>query len=312
MDTTDPAPAAGTVSGRSYTRTRPRGFAVWKPRAETAELIEQVREILREYREHLPLTGRQVFYRAVAAYAYPKTEAAYDRLLEHLVRARRARMIPMGAIRDDSTVEHYAGGYDSPAQFWEGLRAQGEWYRHDPTAGQPQVVELWVEAAGMVPMLVPPAREHGVSVFSGGGFGSVTAKYDAAERISGRRRPTTVLVVGDYDPSGLSIMDAAAADVSAFVGELGGAQPHFVHLAVTQAQIDAYGLPTAPQKARDRRGDVMHQTVQAESLSPTQLVGIVRAGLREHLDLEALAAAQELSETEREEILDEFDRLGLR
>ncbi|MEV7190071.1 hypothetical protein [Kitasatospora sp. NPDC093102] len=56
----------------------------------------------------------------------------------------------------------------------------------------------------------------------------------------------------------------------------------------------------------------MHQTVQAESLSPIQLVDVVRSGLREHLDLEALAAAQERGEAEREEILAEFDRLGLR
>lgn len=307
----DTDPGAGTVSGRSYTRTRPRGFADWKPRAETAQLIEQVQAILREYAEHLPLTGRQVFYRAVAAYGYPKTEAAYDRLLEHLVRARRARLIPMDAIRDDSTVDHYAGGYRGPAEFWESLRAQGEYYRHDPTDGQPRVLELWIEAAGMVPMVVPTAREHGVSVFSGGGFGSVTAKFDAAERIGRRRRPTTVLVVGDYDPSGLSIMDAAAADVLAFVSELGGASPQFVHLAVTEQQISRYRLPTAPQKARDRRGEVMHQTVQAEALSPTQLVGIVRTGLREHLDLEALAAARRRSDRDRQQILDELDRLGL-
>ncbi|MFD0351894.1 hypothetical protein ACFQ0M_48745 [Kitasatospora aburaviensis] len=172
------------------------------------------------------------------------------------------------------------------------------------------MLELWVEAAGMVPMIVPTARNHGASVFSGGGFGSVTAKYDAAERINRRRRPTTVLVIGDYDPSGLSIMDAAAEDVSAFVGELGGHHPEFVHLAVTPAQIARYQLPTAPQKARDRRGEVMQQTVQAEALSPDQLVGIVEQGLREHLDLDALAAAHRRSETEREEILAEFDRLG--
>ncbi|MGK4586058.1 hypothetical protein [Kitasatospora sp. HPMI-4] len=307
----DPAPTGGTVSGRSYTRTRPRGFADWKPRAETAQLIRQVKAILREYREHLPLTGRQVFYRAVAAYGYPKTEAAYDRLLEHLVRARRARLIPMDAIRDDSTVDHHVGGYRGPAEFWEGLRAQGEYYRHDPTDGQPRVLELWVEAAGMVQMLVPTARQLGVSVFSGGGFGSVTAKYAAAERISNRRRPTTVGVVGDFDPSGLSILDAAAQDVVAFVDELGGHRPHFVHLAVTEEQIDRYQLPTAPQKARDRRGAVMPQTVQAEALSPAQLVTIVRAGLEEHLDLQALETARRRGEIEREQIIAEFDRLGL-
>jgi hypothetical protein len=106
-------------------------------------------------------------------------------------------------------------------------------------------------------------------------------------------------------------LDAAAEDVVAFVGELGGHRPHFVHLAVTQDQIDRYRLPTAPQKARDRRGEVMQQTVQAEALSPTQLVAIVRAGLEEHLDLQALETAQRRGDIERERIIAEFDRLGL-
>ncbi|MFD5565562.1 MULTISPECIES: hypothetical protein [Kitasatospora] len=310
MDLDQPT-AASTVSGRSYTRTRPRGFAEWKPRRETAVLIAQVQAILEEYRDHLPMTGRQIFYRSVAAYGYPKTEAAYERLLEHLVRARRARMIPMGAIRDDSGADYYAGGYQGPAEFWRTMRSRGEWYQHDPTAGQPQVLELWVEAAGMVPMIGQVAVDYGVSTFSGGGFSSVTGKYDAAARISQRRRPTTVLVIGDYDPSGLSIMDAAAEDVTEFTIDLGGRRPRYVHLAVTPDQIARYQLPTAPQKARDRRGEVMAETVQAESLSPTQLVSILRQGLEDHLDLDALAAARHRTEVERAEILEELDRLGL-
>lgn len=56
---------------------------------------------LEEYRAHLPMTARQIFYRLVGAYAYPKDEAGYGRLIEMLNRARRARMIPMESIRDD-------------------------------------------------------------------------------------------------------------------------------------------------------------------------------------------------------------------
>lgn len=47
-----------TVSGRTYTRTRPRGFAPWSPRADTLALLDQVRAVLAEYRANLPLTGR--------------------------------------------------------------------------------------------------------------------------------------------------------------------------------------------------------------------------------------------------------------
>ncbi|WBB60993.1 hypothetical protein O7599_00030 [Streptomyces sp. WMMC500] len=61
-----------TVSGRAYTRTRVRGFAPWSPRPATQRLIEQTRAVLAEYRDFLPMTARQVFYRLVGAHGFPK------------------------------------------------------------------------------------------------------------------------------------------------------------------------------------------------------------------------------------------------
>jgi len=71
-------------------RTRPKGYAPWRPSPETAALVEDVKDVLEDYRAHLPLTIRQVFYRLVAAYDYPKDERAYERLGYALGRARRA------------------------------------------------------------------------------------------------------------------------------------------------------------------------------------------------------------------------------
>jgi hypothetical protein len=73
--------------GAERTRTRPRGFAPWSPQRKTLELIARVNAVLGEYRDHLPLTLRQIFYRLVGAHGYEKTERAYERLGEHLVRA---------------------------------------------------------------------------------------------------------------------------------------------------------------------------------------------------------------------------------
>jgi hypothetical protein len=92
------------LGGAERTRTRPRAFAPWSPRQDTLELIARVNAVLGEYADHLPLTLRQIFYRLVGAYGYEKTERAYKRLGEHLVRARRARLIPMESIRDDGGV----------------------------------------------------------------------------------------------------------------------------------------------------------------------------------------------------------------
>lgn len=316
--TTQPPPGGNgeprpTVSGRVYSRTRPRGFASWRPQASTLALVEQFRAVLDEYRDHLPMTARQIFYRLVGGHDYPKTEAAYDRLTEHLNRARRARLIPMGAIRDDRPDSWGPDGWADPAEFWESVRSMAEGYEHAVDDGQPRAVEIWVEAAGTLPMIGRLAAEYGATAHSSGGFESVGAKHATAARIAYRDRPTLVLQLGDHDPSGLSMLDAAADDVAAFLDDIAPDRiPQFSRLAVTPDQIARYGLPTAPQKEADRRGAHMGETVQAEALAPDDLLAEVRAGLEAATDAAALQAARDRSAAERAAILAALDRLGRR
>ena len=99
------------LGGAIRGKTRPRGFVDWKPQAATLALLDQVRGVLDEYAEYLPLTVRQVFYRLVGAHGYDKTEKAYERLGEALNRACRAELIHMDAIRD-------GGGTRVDPHFW--------------------------------------------------------------------------------------------------------------------------------------------------------------------------------------------------
>ncbi|MFE9360897.1 hypothetical protein ACFYPB_43520 [Streptomyces olivaceoviridis] len=74
-------------------------------------------------------------------------------------------------------------------------------------------------------MIAKVTSDFGVPVYGSGEFKSVAAKHDAAQRIAHRRVPTTVLSIGDLDPSGLSIVDAAADDVAVFVEQLDAEPP---------------------------------------------------------------------------------------
>ena len=295
------------MSGRIYKRTRVRGFAPWQPRADSLALVGQVTAILQEYADYLPMTARQVFYRLVGAYGFPKDEGAYGQLLEKLGRARRARLIPMTAIRDDGASAVYPHGYRDPGEFTDQVRALADLYVRHLDQDQPRAIEVWVEAAGMMQMLARAAHAFGASVHSSGGFESVTAKHEAARRIAHREVPTVVVHIGDLDPSGLSILDSAADDVCAFVEDMGGPAPTFTRLAVTPEQAERFGLPTAPQKPADRRGAHMTATVQAEALAPDQLIGELRACLAGLVDHAALARVRERSERERAELLASLD-----
>ena len=294
---------SATVTGRTYTATRVRGFAPWSPREDTLYLLDLINGVLAEYRAQLPLTNRQIFYRLVGAHGYDKTEKAYARLCEYLNRARRARMIPFSSIRDDGTDSMGGAGWDDPAQFWRSVRYSARSYEHDLTDGQPCHVELWVEASGMLPQAASACRPFGITAYTAGGFNGLTDKYETAERLAQLDRPAIVLHAGDYDPSGCAIIDSLASDIAAFVAELEPYQDlEFRRVAVTPDQIERFSLPTAPQKTTDVRGERMDDTVQAEALPPDILAAELTAAIEETVDWDALEAAREVGTRQRSEI----------
>jgi hypothetical protein len=267
--------------------TRVRGFADWSPQEQTLRLLEQVRTVLIEYAEYLPLTLRQIFYRLVGAHGYEKTEQAYERLGEHLNRARRARLIEMDAIRDDGGTIIRPNTWESAEEFIEVMRYQASEFRLDRTEEQKKRLVTICEAAGMAPQLALVADPYGITVMSSGGFESTTEKHRFAAELASHDRPTEVLDIGDHDPSGAHKFYAFLEDVKAFTRALGG-QAEFTRLAVTPEQIIRWGLPTAPPKATDNRA-FRGQTCQAEALAPDVLANILRTAIEERLDRRAYA-----------------------
>jgi hypothetical protein len=293
----------------------------WAPTAAVAEIVRQVRQILVEYSGYGPMTVRQIFYRLVGQYDYPKDERAYKRLGEALVKARRAQLIPFHSIRDDGTIVHGAGGDNGRSEVWDYLQSivgQPQSYlRLDRNTGQPHHIELWCEAAGMAPMLSQMVRYRDVSVYSTGGFSSVTVTYEIAQRVISRDKPTYFLHVGDFDPSGESIFTSMSQDVGAFViGEFGGTwnantgevsslnddkECLFIpqRVALTEAQVEEYDLPTAPAKQSDSRSANWYgETTQAEAMPPTLLEEVVKGAIDDLTDQDAL---DDLRERERED-----------
>jgi hypothetical protein len=271
--------------GAQRGRTRPRGFVPWSPRQDTLALLAQVNAVLNEYSAYLPLTLRQIFYRLVGAHSYEKTEQAYARLGEHLVRARRARLIPMEAIRDDGGTIVSPNMWVSAEEFLDAVQDQAGRIMLDRTAGQKTRLVVIPEAAGMVPQLAGVAEPYGITVMSSGGFDSLTDKHRFAASLANDDRPTEVLHIGDHDPSGVSMFAAFLEDVEAFTRALGG-EATFTRLAVTPEQIAAYSLPTAPPKPTDRRA-FAGETCQAEALAPDVLAGILRSAIQSRIDRRA-------------------------
>lgn len=280
---------------------RPRGFAAWRPQAKTAELLDQVQQVLTDYQAELPLTARQIFYRLVSTTGYDKTELAYSRLLNTLNRARRARIIPMDHIRDDGAKVAGDDRYTDGDDF---IAACQQWAANCPLdlmQFQPRHVELLCEAGGMVPQLERVATPYGVTVRSSGGFDSTTVKHQLGRLYGTQDKPVTVLHVGDLDPSGEHICLNLAEDVGAFTTHYGG-ELSVQRIAVNTAQQAEYNLPTAPPKASDKRSFSADFTVQAEALPPDVLASIVRGAIEQQLDLTALERALQRQDELRAEL----------
>lgn len=277
--------AAGRKNGSDS--KRPKGFAQWRPQRKTLVVLAQVRDILDECRAELPLTARQIFYRLVGAYGYPKNENAYERLTNILVRARRSGRVPFESIRDDGASVLSCNHYENKEDFYKHVRELGENWTKNKLTNQGVDVRIYCEAAGMMPQIARVSHRYSVPVYSCSGFDSLTSKYDLAQDVSkaftykGRR--TVVLHLGDHDPSGESMFsDGLVEDVHAFVGSIiHHKKPSdvvmFKRVALTAGQATSHSLEPAPPKKTDSRSKKwgVKPTYQLEALPPDVLAGIV-------------------------------------
>lgn len=298
--------------GRQAKTSARLGYATWNPNTKSLATIDQVLEILEQYDDYLPMTGRQIFYRLVATYGYPKDEWAYKRLLSLLNKARRGGQVQWEAIRDDGVTIRPSGGFDDTTGFWQAVHYAADRYELDATRGQRCRIELWVEAAGMVPQAQQAVDGLGVTVVSSGGFNSTTAKHDAAKRFAENARSgleTVLLHVGDHDPSGVAIYTNLKADLAAFLLHLVGTSEVLSaeRVALTPEQAIVRGSPSSPPKPTDSRSKTWQgPTWQAEALAPDDLAGIIRAAALEWIDEDILEETQAQSVRDREVSLEQI------
>jgi hypothetical protein len=293
------------VSTACRKTARPRGYIEnYRPQKKTAALLEDADAVLREYHEHWPLTCRQIYYRLVGARGYPKTESFYDSLCHHLANARRARVIPFSAVRDDGITTVDMQHFDDEEHFKRHLRELAERYTRNKLAGQDLHIEAHCEASGMIFQLADVAHEYSVEVYSSSGFDSLTAKKHLADRICRIGKRAVILHLGDFDPSGESIFESAAEDVQAFVKtDWPGIQVEFRRVALTAAQVKEYELPTAPPKATDSRSrSWTGETCQLEALPPDDIADLLRSAIEDVISPTRFEIDRQIEALERRRI----------
>ena len=289
---------------------RPRGFAEWNPQRKTRDLLFQVNSVLADFRDHLPVTARQVFYRLVAVFDYEKSDASYDRLLETLNRARRAGLVPMDSIRDDGATAVGLQRWDSAEEFLDNCHHWAKGFELDLQQDQQFYVEVLCEAAGMVPQLDRVARRYGIPVRSSGGFDSTTVKHQLGRFYGNKSQPVVILHLGDLDPSGEHIHLNLQDDVGAFAEHYGT----FVdvrRVAVTAEHQAEFNLPTGIPKKDDKRAFDYDFTVQCEALPPDVLASILTTEIEATIDMDIWEQAVDRQAEIRDQLVEALDGISV-
>ena len=270
-------------------------------------MLGRVQDVLEEYREQLPLTCRQVYYRMIGKWGYPKGEKFQNSLYGLLDNARRAGHIPFDSIRDDGIL---GGGFwfSSVEQYLGVMRSEARNMARDVQQDQPVRVQVWCESAGMVPQLTRVADPYSVQVYSCGGFNSLTAIRQIVDScVEDTDGPTVVLHLGDCDPSGLSIFQAVFEDVSAFLERDRRHDEQTFdaeRVAITFDQIAEHKLSADEIKTNDTRSKSWRargrtHKVEIEALAPDVVARLLRESIEASLNLHVVDAIRDLQSADR-------------
>lgn len=235
-------------------------------------IIAAIKDTLALYQQQLPLSMRQIYYRLVSDGILDKTEQDYSKLCNISSRARRAGLLNWADIRDDGFIEETPSITTDLNAFIDACEFYAQTLTVDRQKGQERRLALWCETGGMVPQLVRVAEPYGIPVYSSGGFDGVSQKQRLGVAFA-NQGPTTILHIGDLDPSGVHMFSSLEEDITAFALDKGG-DVEFVRVALTTQQVEDYGLPKAPPKKTDKRS-FEGLTTQCEALKPTDLAQLV-------------------------------------
>jgi hypothetical protein len=242
-----------------------------------------------------PMTVRQAFYQASVRDLVEKSESAYSVVQTDLVKMRRAGSLPYDWLADSTRWMRKPHTFRSVEQA---LNDTARLYRKALWAEVGAYVEVWLEKDALAGVLTPVTEMYDVPLMVARGYASLSFLHGSAEYIAALNVPTFIYHLGDFDPSGVN----AGEKIEQTLREMAPkAEIHFERLAVTPAQISAWGLPTRPTKTTDSRskgfGDI---SVELDAVAPEDLRDLVETAIQQHLPPEQFSVLKAAEKSERE------------
>lgn len=284
----------------------------WATEKET--VVNHIREIVTEYaRQGYPLTLRQLHYQLFVKNWIVNHDTAYKKLGTILDDYRYAGIIDWNAIEDRGRVPYIPYSVKDVTHALEDTIDQ---YRLNRQSGQRNNVELWTEKDALSGILRRVTQEYHVQLVVNKGYTSSSAAYRAYQRILQHHFDTggitTILYLGDHDPSGLDMIRDIRGRLT-FMLEKGEASLigddvlRVIPIGLSMSQIKQYNLPPNPTKLTDSRAEgyikLYGKTCwEVDALRPQVLTQIVEDNITDQIDTNLYEDVLEQEKTGIEEL----------
>lgn len=287
-------------------------------------LIHMANQIIDEYRKQgFILTLRQLYYQFVARDEFPddrrwrwtgakwvrdpdgtkNAQPNYKWLGSLINDGRLAGYIDWDAIEDRTRNLEKNLHLDNPKSAIQLIRDQ---YGIDMWENQDQRVEVWIEKEALVGVIADVCEELDVPYFACRGYVSQSEQWRAYKRFQSlHTQPTTIIHLGDHDPSGIDMTRDNQERLDTFNGER--YETTVRRIALNMDQVEEYGPPPNPAKTTDSRFRKYvrrygNESWELDALNPGVLVELIRDTVDEYRD-------QDLWEDKSQQLEDDIYKL---
>jgi len=271
--------------------------------AKNVQLIAAAYTILEEIQ---PASVRAVCYQLFNRKLIPSMEKKHtSRVSKQLTDAREQGAIPWEWIVDETRAAECISAWEDLPHY---LRTMKRSYRRDNWADQSERIEVWSEKGTVRGTIAPVLDTYGVTFRVLHGFSSATVIHDVAIE-SLDAKPLTILYIGDWDPSGMTMSER---DLPDRLERYGAEDVTLERIALIKPHTIQLGLdPSFPaaDKALDKNyrwflASYGPRCWELDAMNPVDLRQTVEDCIREHIEVEPWARCILTQAAEEESIAD--------